>query len=93
MTLLESVPLLVTLGILDVVEQESLLLSIEGSADSTTWSTVAAFPEKFYPGVSAIYFDPAIAGTKYLRAQWKVNRWGRGEKTPKFRLYLFVEPV
>jgi hypothetical protein len=41
---------LVTLAITKIIEQESLDLSIFGSADGTTWSakSIAAFPQKFY---------------------------------------------
>jgi hypothetical protein len=88
-------PLLLTLGILDVVEQESLLLGIHGSADAATWlpEPLTGFPEKFYPGVSAVYLDPTPHAIRFIRAEWKVNRWGRGSKTPSYRLYLFAEPL
>ena len=88
-------PVLLILGILEVVEQESLLLGIHGSPDGVDWGSepLAGFPEKFYPGVSAIYLDPAVHPARFIRAQWKVNRWGRASKTPAYRLYLFAEPV
>lgn len=88
-------PVLVTLGVLETVEQESLLLSIEGSPDGVDWrpEPLVSFPERFYPGVIAVYIDPAGQGIRHLRANWKLNRWGRGDKTPSFRLYLFVEAV
>lgn len=88
--------LLVTLGITHVVEQESVLVSIQGSADGTTWEHVplGIFPQKFYPSVSTIVLDMAEhARVSFLRAQWKVVRWGRGDKTPSFTLYVFVEPA
>ena len=88
-------PVLITLGVLQVVEQESLLLSMEGSADGSQWlpAPVVTFPEKFYTGVSAVYINPAEENVHFLRAAWKVNRWGRGVKTPFFRVYVFVELV
>ncbi len=88
-------PILLTLGILEVVEQESLLLGIYASADGVEWGTepLVGFPEKFYPGISAVYLDPATHAVRFIRAQWKVNRWGRGSKTPAYRLYLFAEAV
>ena len=88
--------ILVTLGITKTVEQEFLQVSIQGSSDGTTWNTVplSVFPQKFYPGVSAVLVDlknhPDVV---FLRAQWKVNRWGRGDKTPNFRFYVFAEPL
>jgi hypothetical protein len=88
--------LLVTLGITHVVEQEGVLVSIQGSADGTTWDAtpLGVFPQKFYPGVSSLMVDmTGRAPLSFLRAQWKVVRWGRGEKTPSFTLYVFVEPA
>lgn len=88
--------LLFTLGILKVVEQESLLLGIYCSADGEAWEPHPAveFPEKFYTGVSAVVLDPVEhAQTRFVRAQWKLNRWGRGDKKPCFRFYLFVESI
>lgn len=87
-------PVLVTLGITDTVEQESLLVTVYGSLDGSDWGTapVVAFPEKFYSGVSSVMIDPRTQGPfRYLRAQWKTNRWGRGSKTPTFRVYAFAE--
>lgn len=88
-------PVLITLGVLETVEQESLLFSLEGSEDAAQWlpDPLVTFPEKFYPGVAAIYLDPALKNIRYLRASWKLNRWGRGDKTPSFRLYVFAEEV
>lgn len=86
--------MLFTLGILDVVEQETLLLGIHGSHDGTGWNPdpVVQFPEKFYPGISAVLVDAARhPGVAFVRAEWKVNRWGRGSKQPSFRMYLFAE--
>ncbi len=86
----------VTLGIHRILEQQSLDLSINGSADGETWpdKPLVAFPQKFYCGVYTLLLDlsdrPDI---RYIRAQWKVNRWGRGEPTPLFGLYVFVEPL
>lgn len=88
--------LLLTLGITEVVEQESLEIRIFGSPDGTEWpaSPIGAFPQKFYEGISALVIDPAQhIGFRYIRAQWKTNRWGRGSKTPMFRIYLFLQPV
>jgi hypothetical protein len=88
-------PILLTLGILEVVEQESLLLGIYGSAEGVEWGSqqLVGFPEKFYPGISAVYLDPTAHSVRFIRAQWKVNRWGRGSKAPAYRIYLFAEPL
>lgn len=86
----------VTLGITSVTEQESLDLSIYGSADGENWSEkpLMSFPQKFYCGVYSLLLDlsenPEI---RYLRADWKASRWGRGDQTPFFSLYVFAEPA
>lgn len=80
---------LLTLGILEVVEQESLLIGIEGSTDAQTWTQLIDFPQRFYTGVCAVLVNPGECC--YLRAKWKTARWGRADHTPFFRLYLFAE--
>ena len=86
--------LLLTLGIERVREQQSLTLGIYGSADGASWDAqpLLEFPQKFYPGLSAVVLRaPANSSARYLRAQWKLARWGRGDKHAAFRLYLFAE--
>ncbi len=86
--------LVLTLGILDVVEQESLDLSLEGSTDGEDWgeAPVRAFLQKFYAGTYSILVDlSAHPDIKYLRANWTVNRWGVGSLTPMFKFYVFAE--
>jgi hypothetical protein len=86
----------VTLGITRIIEQESLDVSIWASSDGQTWSEkpVAVFPQKFYCGVYTLLVDLSERrDTRYLRAQWKLNRWGRGEPTPLFGMYLFAQAV
>ncbi len=88
--------ILLTLGITQVVEQESLAVDIFSSADPESWtaSPVLSIPQKFYVGVSSLLLNlSAHPEARFLRAQWKVNRWGRGGMTPLFSLYLFAEPV
>ena len=90
----DATTVLVTLGIIQTVEQESLSVSLHTSVDGTEWSAtpVAAFPQKFYEGVSSVLVDAqGQEPFRYLRAQWKTNRWGRGSKTPMFRMYVFAE--
>ena len=88
----EPGPILVTLGVLETVEQQSLLLGVHGSADGAEWAAtpLVQFPQKFYTGLSAVYLGSA---PRFVRAQWKVDRWGRGSKTPTFRIYLFAEAI
>src|SRR6266568_2174560 len=82
-----------TLGITRIIEQESLDVSIWASADGENWGDkpVAAFPQKFYCGVYTILVDlTGHPNARYLRAHWKVNRWGRSEQKPLFDVYLFA---
>src|SRR6516162_3256625 len=72
--------LILTLGITRIIEQESIDVSIWGSADGTDFGAkpVATFPQKFYCGTYQILMDLAgHADVKYLRAKWQVNRWGK----------------
>jgi hypothetical protein len=83
----------VTLGILEVVEQESLDVDIHASMDGTSWTPkpIAAFPQKFYQGTWKIVVDPSRhGGPRFIRAQWKVTRWGHHASGPVFRFYVFA---
>ena len=86
--------LVLTLGITRIIEQESIDLSIWGSADGTNWGAgpVAAFPQKFYCGTYQLVVDlsdrPAIT---HLRVKWTLNRWGKGSLKPMFGLYVFAQ--
>lgn len=85
--------LTLTLGITRIIEQESLDISVWGSADGTDWGNrpLLAFPQKFYCGTYQILLDLSDRpDVRYLRARWNVNRWGKGDPTPLFTLYVFV---
>jgi hypothetical protein len=86
--------LLLTLGITRIIEQESLDVSVWGSADGTEWGAkpLVSFPQKFYCGTYQIVLDLGDHPTvRFLRAKWQVNRWGKGEPKPLFTLYLVAE--
>jgi hypothetical protein len=88
--------LIVTLGITRIIEQESLDLSLWGSADGTDWGTkpIATFPQKFYCGTYQILLDLSDRpDVKYLRVKWAVNRWGKGDPKPLFTIYLFAQAM
>ncbi len=87
---------LLTLGITRIIEQESLDVLIWGSSDGENWGDkpLLAFPQKFYCGTYQMLLDlSAHPETRFLRAQWKVNRWGRGDGKPLFGFYLFASEV
>ena len=86
--------LLLTLGITRIIEQQSLDISIWGSADNVSWGVkpLLAFPQKFYCGTYQLVLDLSQhPDVKFLRAKWQVSRWGRGDPKPLFGIYLFVQ--
>jgi len=92
----QGMMLQVTLGITRIIEQESLDVSISGSTDGSTWSDkpLLAFPQKFYCGTYSMTLDlGAQPEVCFLKVNWKMNRWGRGEPQPLFGFYVFAEPV
>lgn len=87
---------LLTLGITDIVEQEAIEVSIQGSTDGTTFDpkAVAAFPQKFYRSETPLLVDvSAKPEVKAIRAHWEVNRWGRGPETPMFVFCVTIREV
>jgi hypothetical protein len=87
---------LLTLEISKIIEQESLEVSIHGSADGAAWGAkpVVAFPQKFYCGQSPILLDLTMhPDVKFVRAHWEVARWGRGMETPMFEFGLSLKEV
>jgi len=84
------------LGITRIIEQESIDVTILGSADGVEWGTkpLASFPQKFYTGTYQIVLDLSDRpDVKYLRAKWQMNRWGKGDLKPLFTVYLFVQEM
>jgi len=87
---------LLTLNISNIVEQESLDVSIYGSADGTAWGPkpVTAFPQKFYRADHPLLMDlTGQADVKFVRAHWEVARWGRGSETPMFEFGVSIKEV
>ena len=87
---------LVTLAITKIIEQESLGLSIFGSADGATWGakSIAEVPQKFYCGETPLLLDlTAHSDVKFVRAHWEVARWGRGTETPMFEFGVTLKEI
>jgi hypothetical protein len=87
-------PLALTLGITRVIEQQSLEVSVWGSADKSGWGTrpLACFPHRFYCGLYTMALDmQQHPDVRFLKAQWKVNRWGRGDASPLFEISMILE--
>jgi len=88
--------LLLTLKITDIIEQQSLDVSVWGSVDGTAWGEkpLLSFPQKFYRGEHPLLLDLSKhPDVKFLRAQWRVERWGRHAEGPRFELQLSAKEV
>lgn len=83
-----------TLGITRIIEQESLDVAIWGSEDGQTWGDkpLMSFPQKFYCGTYTVLLDLQLhPEATFLKAKWKMSRWGRGEPKPLFGFYIFAQ--
>jgi hypothetical protein len=75
------------LTVSDQIEQESLDVSIWGSADGETWpkKPLLKLPQQFYRGTTKMVLDLSLRPeVKSIRAHWDLNRWGRVAPTPMF---------
>jgi len=75
------------LTVTDQIEQESLDVSIWGSADGQTWpkKPLLKLPQQFYRGTTKLVLDLSLRPeVKFIRARWELNRWGRVAPTPMF---------
>ena len=87
---------LLTLAITNIIEQESLDVSIFGSADGTAWDAkpIVAFPQKFYREEVPLLLNLTTRReVKFVRAHWEVARWGRGSETPMFEFNVALREV
>jgi hypothetical protein len=92
----EGGTLILTLGITRIIEQESIDISIWGSADGTEFTAkpIVTFPQKFYCGTYQILLDLSERpDVRFLRVKWQVNRWGKGDPKPLFTVYLFAQQM
>ena len=84
------------LTVTDQMEQESLDVSIYGSADGATWTPkpLLKLPQQFYRGQSKMILDLSLRPEiKFTRARWELNRWGRGAPLPMFVVGLELTEV
>jgi len=87
---------LLTLDISDIIEQESLELSIFASADAAAWDAkpLVTYPQEFYRGQYPLLLNlTAHPEVKFVRAHWDVARWGRGVETPMFAFGLSMKEI
>jgi len=84
------------LTVADQLEQESLDVSIYGSADGSIWTPkpLLKMPQQFYRGHTKMVLDLSLRHEiKFIRAKWEVNRWGRGAPLPMFVAGLDLSEV
>ena len=87
---------LCTMFITDQIEQESIDVSIWGSADGENWSArpILKLPQRFYRGETRAVLELAYRPeVKLIRARWDLNRWGRVAPLPMFRVGLHLLEV
>ena len=92
----ESRTFLCRLTISEQIEQESLDVSIWGSADGQDFGKrpLLRIPQQFYRGTTKMVLDVSLrTEVKFLRAKWELNRWGRVAPTPMFVAQLDLEEV
>src|SRR5215468_10799932 len=84
------------LTVAEQLEQESLDVSIYGSADGTAWTPkpLLKMPQQFYRGTTKMVLDLSLRPeVKFIRARWELNRWGRGAPLPMFVAGLELKEV
>jgi len=84
------------LTVTEQIEQESLDVSIWGSADGETWSKkpLLMLPQQFYRGTTKLILDLSLRPeTKFIRARWELFRWGRVAPIPMFVAGLELEEI
>lgn len=75
------------LTVTEQIEQESLDVSIWGSADGENWpkKPLLKLPQQFYRGTTKMVLDLSLRPeVKFIRARWELNRWGRVAPTAMF---------
>jgi hypothetical protein len=84
------------MNITDQIEQESVDVSIWGSADGGNWGThpILKLPQQFYRGETRAVLDlTLVPEINFIRAGWDLNRWGRVAPLPMFVLGLHLKEI
>ncbi|HEY6342040.1 MAG TPA: hypothetical protein VIY49_11150 [Bryobacteraceae bacterium] len=85
-------PVLVTLGIDRILEQQTLHVSVWGSSDGQQWHSLVNFPRKSYCGVYSLLLDlGAHPDIRFLRAQWKMGSWANEYRNPLFGFQVTLD--
>jgi hypothetical protein len=86
--------LVLTLSIDQMVEKEGLVVSVWGSSDGRDWGSksLLTLPQKYYCGMySALLNLAKYPAVRYLRVEWTMRRWGKGDPVPEFGFSVFTE--
>jgi hypothetical protein len=78
------------------IEQESIDVSIWGSADGQNWGAhpILKLPQRFYRGETRAVLELVLVPEiKFIRGRWELNRWGRVAPLPMFRVGLHLQEV
>lgn len=92
----EARTFLCRLTVTEQMEQESLDVSIWGSADGQDFGKkpLLKIPQQFYRGTTKMVLDiSARPEVRFLRARWELNRWGRVSPTPMFVAGLQLDEI
>jgi hypothetical protein len=85
-----------TMIIREQIEQESVDVSVWGSADGENWGTqpLLKLPQQFYKGETRAVLElTLVPEVNFIRANWDLNRWGRVAPLPRFVLGLHLAEV
>jgi hypothetical protein len=83
-----------TLGITRILEQQNLEVSIWASPDGTCWGTepLTSVPPKSYCGLYSVLLNLARKPpVRYLRVQWKMNRWSKSRDNSSLLCAFYLE--
>lgn len=80
----------------DQIEQESVDISVWGSADGQDWGKfpLLKMPQRFYRGETRQILDLTLKPeVRFLRAKWDLARWGRVAPHPMFVLGFHLTEI
>jgi hypothetical protein len=87
---------LCSMDITGQLEQESVDISIWGSADGQDWGKfpLLKMPQRFYRGETRQVLDVSMQSkVRFIRAKWELTRWGRVAPHPVFVLGFHLSEV
>ena len=88
--------LLCSMEITDQMEQESVDISVWGSADGQDWGKMPLLkmPQRFYRGETRQVLDLSLKPEiRFLRAKYDLTRWGRVAPHPMFVLGFHLSEI